>query len=1354
MSTDQSLCRQWAQQDLYDIMGFRTYASHHNACYKERLSWFDPSNIRTVSGDGTFILYPYEEVSSRLKAIKIPLQTVNISAYYLEYRTGTGFDQGISNLEEGLGAFTDPTNVDGIIIHGGFFGDNGNCSTTYLLDVTPESRPDWPSEVESVGLGDTSDSFLLPGMTFVDPNNGLSIHTNRIVGDGIEVAITFNDCGDGNIDPGEQCDDSNRQNGDGCNSQCMIEVMCHDSDSDGYYVETSGCQNQPGFLGHDDCNDNSNTIYPNAQELCDTLDNDCSPASVDGSEEPTFGEQTTCGVGDCRRTGTMSCIQGSMINSCVAGQPLSEMCDAHDNDCDGLTDEGLTNDADADGFTAIGSCQGSANDCDDSRSTVNPGIVDSSCNNVDNDCDGTRDEDYTPTPVTCGVGICSGNTGIQDCRNGIFTDNCNPFAGAVSESCVDITGYDSLDNNCDGTVDLACDNYCDQDGDGYSPHIICALLLYPVGDCNDALSSINPGAQERCDGIDNDCDTQSLDGTGESTFGQSTTCGIGQCRNTGTVVCTASTLVNTCTTLPSSSETCDGIDNNCNGISDEGGVCLPTNYYCDTDGDSFYSLAVSGTCTGFSCIPTGCRATIGTDCADSLASINPAAADLCDSINNDCNIQSPDGSAETWYNTNTFCGVGGCSATGKNLCIGGRQTNTCSPLSPAIETCNSIDDDCDGTTDENVMNVYYLDSDHDLYGNLTESRFSCFPPADYVINHDDCHDSNPSIHPGTVEVCNNLLDDNCNTLVDTQELSCQPVCTDVDSDGYCLEADDCDDLNSSIHPGSLDLCNNVDDDCDTQTTDGTGENQIGSATTCGSGACHATGMIRCDTGRIIDTCMPGLPLQETCNNIDDNCDEEIDGLACPLTIYYCDLDQDGHYSSAPTGQCSSFNCVPTNCRNSPGRDCNDTTANVHPGNVEICTDLVDNNCKLLIDARDPLCELQEPCTTMPQLELPSCVVATCSNDNVALAFNNSACADNNTCTIDLCTPGGCRNAFNEEDIACLAAIANCTDSDLDGFYDYNSVSCPGGQDTCIQSRANLTLEHYHPRTTLYNISFNANDSNVTNISNFRIFKEGIVDLKFLKGMNLLRAGAIGCFEPIYLDTLLHMDTGIVSVDTTSDIDLNSPAQITFYDIHYQEPAVLMNGIACSTCTIITYTDGQLIVDVPGFSTYEIIEGYVAPEASPDGGSPGGGGRRGGSARGGAPFTNPTVTPTPVLPAPTTTPGVTLTPEQTQTPLESPESESPALLPGLEGIVQDVKKPLPLLAILIGFAIIVLIATVMLVMPRKDNKLEQYITSCMDRGFTSEQIVIACQRVGWKKEIVTQAIQRQALKRISKKQSIR
>ncbi|MCO6491481.1 MAG: thrombospondin type 3 repeat-containing protein [Phaeodactylibacter sp.] len=75
----------------------------------------------------------------------------------------------------------------------------------------------------------------------------------------------------------------------------------------------------------------------------------------------------------------------------------------------------------------------------------------------------------------------------------------------------------------------------------------------------------------------------------------------------------------------------------------------------------------------------------------------------------------------------------------------------------------------------------------------------------------DCDDDNPSLSPGSPELCNGI-DDNCNGLIDDG--------LDVDGDGFLACQGDCDDDNPNVYPGASELCNGVDDNCDGQADEG------------------------------------------------------------------------------------------------------------------------------------------------------------------------------------------------------------------------------------------------------------------------------------------------------------------------------------------------------------------------------------------------------------------------------------------------------------------------------------------------------------------------------------------------------
>ena len=119
---------------------------------------------------------------------------------------------------------------------------------------------------------------------------------------------------------------------------------------------------------------------------------------------------------------------------------------------------------------------------------------------------------------------------------------------------------------------------------------------------------------------------------------------------------------------------------------------------------------------------------------------------------------------------------------GQSACAGDCNDHDPAIHAGAAESCNAIDDDCDGTVDEGF--------DQDADG--------------YTACGGDCNDANPAVNPGVAEVCN-LADENCNGSIDEG--------FDQDADGFTACGGDCNDGNPSVHPGAVETCDNLDSDC-------------------------------------------------------------------------------------------------------------------------------------------------------------------------------------------------------------------------------------------------------------------------------------------------------------------------------------------------------------------------------------------------------------------------------------------------------------------------------------------------------------------------------------------------------------
>jgi hypothetical protein len=198
-------------------------------------------------------------------------------------------------------------------------------------------------------------------------------------------------------------------------------------------------------------------------EKCDGFDNDNNGQIDDGLAFANKGLQCTAGAGVCQTNGFFVCSDDQLGLKCTAvpGIPGTEgpagngrCSDSKDNDCDGTTDIADTN------------CQG-------------PEV----CDGKDNDGDGPADEDFTDLGDACstGVGACASD-GVRVCKVDGSGTICD--AAAVSGSVEGPSGptcTDGIDNDCDGTTDLA-DAAC-----GSSQLAVECSLRYvnglPGGDC-------------------------------------------------------------------------------------------------------------------------------------------------------------------------------------------------------------------------------------------------------------------------------------------------------------------------------------------------------------------------------------------------------------------------------------------------------------------------------------------------------------------------------------------------------------------------------------------------------------------------------------------------------------------------------------------------------------------------------------------------------------------------------------------------------------------------------------------------------------------------------------------------------
>ena len=325
-------------------------------------------------------------------------------------------------------------------------------------------------------------------------------------GDGYGGSATTEDCEkpDGYVAEGGDCDDLSASYSPGVEESCNdddddcdglvdedveLDTWYLDSDGDGWGVELGkieSCDTPPGDYASQvgDCDDQDADVNPEAEELCDGIDNDCdlSEDEDDAVDADTwFRDDDGDGFGDPDRTavaceqpdGFVSNDQDCDDDEASANPAGTETWyDGIDGDCDGGSDA----DADGDGFDydLFG-----GDDCDDSDAAVSPDATEVWYDGVDQDCDGADDFDADADGY------------LSDAYGG---EDCDDDDAAVSPDAAE-TWYDGVDGNCD----LASDY--DADGDGYGSDD------YGYEDCDDTTDAVSPDAEEVCgDRLDNDCD--------------------------------------------------------------------------------------------------------------------------------------------------------------------------------------------------------------------------------------------------------------------------------------------------------------------------------------------------------------------------------------------------------------------------------------------------------------------------------------------------------------------------------------------------------------------------------------------------------------------------------------------------------------------------------------------------------------------------------------------------------------------------------------------------------------------------------------------------------------------------------
>jgi len=192
-------------------------------------------------------------------------------------------------------------------------------------------------------------------------------------------------------------------------------------------------------------------------------------------------------------------------------------------------------------------------------------------------------------------------------------------------------------------------------------------------------------------------------------------------------------------------------------------------------------------------------------------------------------------SAGAWSSCSVTNEIGVC--TGKRQCVEAGLPPACDAMEATAETCNNLDDDCDGEVDDEGADgciEYLADGDKDGFGGKVLGCY-CADPGQGTLVFGDCDDDNPALHPKAEELCNGA-DDDCDGETDEAGATgCVNLYLDPDADGFgagfadCVCADtagyvaepgDCGPDDPNVYPGAQELCNDLDDDCNNETDEG------------------------------------------------------------------------------------------------------------------------------------------------------------------------------------------------------------------------------------------------------------------------------------------------------------------------------------------------------------------------------------------------------------------------------------------------------------------------------------------------------------------------------------------------------
>jgi hypothetical protein len=307
---------------------------------------------------------------------------------------------------------------------------------------------------------------------------------------------------------------------------------------------------------------------------------------------------------------------------------------------------------------------------------------------------------------------------------------------------------------------------------------------------------------------------------------------------------------------------------------------------------------------------------------------------------------------------------------------------------PRPETCDGIDNDCDGAIDEGIAPA-----------DITCGAGACANTGVRVCVNGAFQDRCTPLQAGVEgpfgdATCADVIDNNCNGLTDASDPGCVATCVPTQE-----------------------VCDGLDNDCD-----GVVDNNLPTtSTTCGVGGCATTGELVCQNGQFIDTCVPRQSGTEgpfgdhSCSdNVDNDCDALVDvadpGCNAPPVEEACfdqvDNDSDGLVDCADpdcagavngpcdTGLASSCAAGQVQCVNGAA-----ACVQLEFPQQEICDDGIDNDCDNQIDCADRNCRRNPACSTTTGAEGKgkTCTDGKDNDGDGKIDCDDSDCAANRAC---------------------------------------------------------------------------------------------------------------------------------------------------------------------------------------------------------------------------------------------------------------------------------------------------------------------------------------------------------------------